>query len=150
MYSFRRLSVEDLVQTRDLLKVFAESFQDPNAYLGNPPIDAYLQKLLANPQCVVLAGFSNQKVVGGLIAYELKKLEQERSEIYIYDLAVDEKHRRHGVATGLITELKTIAKKCGAYVIYVQADKVDAEAIDFYRSITNHQEDVFHFDITVA
>ena len=28
-------------------------------------------------------------MIGGLAAYELKKFEQERSEIYIYDLAVD-------------------------------------------------------------
>jgi aminoglycoside 3-N-acetyltransferase I len=37
--------------------------------------------------------------VGGLIAYELEKFERARSELYIYDLAVAEDHRRRGVAT---------------------------------------------------
>jgi aminoglycoside 3-N-acetyltransferase I len=53
-------------------------------------------------------------VVGGLAAYELKKFEQERSEIYIYDLAVREEHRRQGIATALIGELKAIARRRGA------------------------------------
>jgi aminoglycoside 3-N-acetyltransferase I len=36
-------------------------------------------------------------VVGGIAAYELKKFEQERSEIYIYDLAVASEHRREAL-----------------------------------------------------
>lgn len=48
-------------------------------------------------------------VVGGLVAYELAKFEQERSEVYIYDLAVLASHRRQGVATALIAELKSLA-----------------------------------------
>jgi aminoglycoside 3-N-acetyltransferase I len=51
-------------------------------------------------------------VVCGLAAYELKKFEQERSEIYIYDLAVASEHRREGIATALIEKLKEIASLC--------------------------------------
>ena len=38
-------------------------------------------------------------VVVGIAAYELKKFEQEQSEIYIYDLAVVSEHRLEGIAT---------------------------------------------------
>ena len=62
------------------------------------------------------------EVVGGLAAYELRKFERERREIFIYDLAVAQEHRRRGVATGAINELKRIARQRGAYVIFVQAD----------------------------
>jgi len=41
-----------------------------------------------------------------LAAYELRKFEQERSEVYIYDLAVASAHRREGIATALIERLK--------------------------------------------
>ena len=51
----------------------------------------------------------------------LPKFEQERSEVYIYDLAVAVAHRREGIATALIMELKRIASLRGAYVIFVQA-----------------------------
>jgi len=42
-------------------------------------------------------------------AYELHKFEQQRSEIYIYDLAVLAAHRRQGIATAMIQALKKIA-----------------------------------------
>jgi aminoglycoside 3-N-acetyltransferase I len=85
-------------------------------------------------------------VIGGLAAYVLKKFEQKRSEVYIYDLAVTEKHRRRGVATELIGQLKNIAKARGAYVIYVQADLGDEPAIALYTKL-GIREDVLHFYI---
>ena len=76
----------------------------------------------------------------------LKKFEQERSEIYIYDLAVLEAYRRQGVATGLIDKLREIAREIGAYVIFVQADHGDDPAIKLYEGLGT-REDVLHFDI---
>lgn len=89
-------------------------------------------------------------VVGGIAAYELKKFEQERSEIYLYDLAVSKGHRRQGIATALIQELRRIAVGRGAYVIFVQADTgvEDEAAIALYTRLGD-REDVLHFDIPV-
>ena len=84
--------------------------------------------------------------VGGLVAYVLPKLEQERSEIYIYDLAVAEEHRRKGVATQLIAQVRRIAAEIGAWVVYVQADYGDDPAIALYEG-QGKREDVLHFDI---
>ena len=81
-----------------------------------------------------------------MAAYVLQKFEQERSEIYIYDLAVLESHRRQGIATGLINKLREIAREIGAWVIYVQADHGDDPAIKLYESLGT-REDVLHFDI---
>ena len=88
------------------------------------------------------------KVVGGLIAYELPKLEQNRSEIYIYDLAVAQSSRRRGVATALIERLQRIAVERGAWVVFVQADHGDDPAISLYTKL-GVREDVLHFDIDV-
>jgi aminoglycoside 3-N-acetyltransferase I len=88
-------------------------------------------------------------VVGGLAAYVLDKFEQERSEIYVYDLAVAEPFRRTGIATALIEALKTIAAQIGAYVIFVQADPEDAPAVALYSKL-GKPEDVLHFDIAVG
>ena len=85
-------------------------------------------------------------MIGGLTAYVLEKLEQERSEIYIYDLAVAAHRRRRGVATALISELRTIATPLGAWVVYVQADHGDDPAISLYSKLGT-REDVLHFDI---
>ena len=97
----------------------------------------------------MLAAMQDGGVIGGLAAYELKKFEQERSEIYIYDLAVDAAHRRRGVATALIRELQHIAAARGAWVIFVQADYGDDPAIALYTKL-GAREEVLHFDIPVA
>ena len=76
------------------------------------------------------------------------KFEQERKEIYIYDLAVVESHRRRGVATGLIGELRKIASERSVYVIFVQADTEDGPAIALYEGL-GAKETAYHFDIEV-
>ena len=73
----------------------------------------------------MVVALNDAEVVGGLAAYELEKFEQDRREIYIYDLAVAEEHRRRGIATTLIRELQRVARDRKAYVIYVQADRED-------------------------
>ena len=63
-----------------------------------------------------------------------------------YDLAVAEAFRRQGVATALIAELQGIAAAFNAWVIYVQADYGDEQAIALYEKLGT-REDVMHFDI---
>src|SRR5262245_7258379 len=145
-YDFRRLRVNDLGMMRGLNAVFSRAFDDPDAYESAPPSDAYLAAQLARTDLVVLGACAGDEVVGGIGAYTLQKLEQERSEVYIYDLAVDEAHRRKRVATQLIEMLRSIARLHGSYVIYVQADLVDAPAIALYASLGT-REDVLHYDI---
>jgi aminoglycoside 3-N-acetyltransferase I len=145
-YSFRQLGPEDVQILKNLLQVFGEAFGEIDTYQGSIPGDEYLQSLLAKPTFIALAATTGGEVIGGLAAYVLEKFEQERREIYIYDLAVQAQHRRKGIATGLIKELREIARETGAYVIYVQADKGDAAAIALYESLGT-KEDVFHFDI---
>jgi aminoglycoside 3-N-acetyltransferase I len=78
------------------------------------------------------------------------KFEQQRSEIYIYDLAVSQENRREGIATAMIEKLKEIARSRGAYVIFVQADTnaEDLPARALYSKL-GKREDVLHFDIDV-
>ena len=110
-YSCRRLAPADSGLLRPLLEVFAEVFDERETYLGAIPGEQYVRDLLRQDTLIALVALAGDDVVGGLVAYELKKFEQERSEIYIYDLAVRESHRRKGVATGLIEELRAIARE---------------------------------------
>jgi aminoglycoside 3-N-acetyltransferase I len=96
----------------------------------------------------VLLATDGNTPVGALVAYELPKLEQARSEFYIYDLAVVETHRRQGVATALIEAVRGIAADCGGWVVYVQADYGDEPAVALYSKLGT-REDVMHFDIAV-
>jgi aminoglycoside 3-N-acetyltransferase I len=145
----RRLGPADLPALRQLNVVFAEAFDDAASYASAPPDDAWSTALLAREHVVVLAAERDGAVVGGLVAYELDKFEQARRELYIYDLAVAEPHRRRGIARALIEELRAIARERKVWVIYVQADLEDDPAIRLYQGLGT-REDVLHFDIAPA
>jgi aminoglycoside 3-N-acetyltransferase I len=142
----RILTAADIELMQALLTTFGEAFNEVATYSGARPSSAYLERLLGSDSFIALVAIKDGQVVGGMAAYELQKFEQERSEIYIYDLAVADAHRREGIATALILELKRIAALRGAYVIFVQADPGDAPAIALYKKLGT-REDVLHFDI---
>ena len=141
-----RLGSGQIPAMRDALRVFADAFDEEENFFAEPPSDEYLQRLLSDPHFVLLVARIGDQVVGALSAYELVKYERERSEFYIYDLAVSEAFRRQGVATALIDALKPIAKAAGGWVIFVQADRVDDPAVALYRKL-GVQEEPLHFDI---
>lgn len=145
---YKLLSGFNVRLLKELLNVFGEAFEESQTYQAAIPSDAYLTSLLEKNHFIALVALDENKVVGGLAAYVLDKFEQERKEVYIYDLAVSINYRRLGIATGLINYLKTIAKERGAYVIFVQADLEDIPAIRLYQSLGT-KEDVHHFDIPV-
>jgi aminoglycoside 3-N-acetyltransferase I len=147
-YSCKRVEWPDLDAFRGLMAVFAAVFEEPETYLGSPPSADYVRALLEHETFIALAAIEDDEVIGGLVAYELRKFEQERSEIYIYDLGVRERHRRKGVATALIEELRAIARSRQAWVIFVQADRGDTAAINLYESL-GAPESVYQFDIPV-
>ena len=126
------------------MTTFGEAFGDLDTYTAARPGAAYLRRVLDRDDVVALAAVADGTVVGGLAAYELRK--RERSEIYIYDLAVAAAHRRRGIATALIAELRAIAAARGTHTIFVQADRGDGPAIALYTRLGT-REDVLHFDI---
>lgn len=147
--SIRILGPDDIGLITAMLTLFGEAFQEPHTYSSSQPSKAYLERLLGSDTFIAVAALKGDEVVGGIAAYVLPKFEQERSELYIYDLAVAATHRREGIATALIMELKRIASLRGAYVIFVQADPGDDAAIALYTRLGT-REDVLHFDIATA
>jgi aminoglycoside 3-N-acetyltransferase I len=143
------LAGSDVAMMRAMLGLFARAFEDEASYLARQPDDAYLATLLAKPHFIAIAALHGADVVGGLAAYQLDKFEQDRREIYIYDLAVDENFRRRGIATAMIRALQQEARRRDAYVIFVQADLVDAPAIALYDKL-GAKETAHHFDIPPA
>jgi aminoglycoside 3-N-acetyltransferase I len=146
--TLRRLGPADIAPARALNAMFGTAFGDPETYGGAPPDGAYLEGLLGREHIVVLVALAGEAVVGGLVAYELDKLERARREVYLYDLAVAQEHRRQGIATALIGRLRTIAAERGAWAVFVQADHGDDPAIALYESLGTREE-VLHYDIAV-
>lgn len=149
--AIRHLSPDDLPLMDALLTTLGEAFDDVETYGAKRPSADYMRRLLGGDTFIALAALKGDDVVGGIAAYELRKFEQERSEIYLYDLAVSAAHRREGIATALIEALRKIAEARGAYVMFVQADTgiEDEPAIALYSKL-GVREEVLHFDLRVA
>ena len=149
MLPVRRLGAGDVAGFRAMNRLFGEVFDAPDQYAAVPPLDAYVLDWLAQPHNIAILAEQDGETVGALAGYELPKFEQARSEIYIYDLAVAESHRRLGVATAMIEELRRIARERGAWTVFVQADIVpeDEPARALYRKLACEEIIALHFDI---
>ena len=149
-YSYQRLGINDTELLKQLRQVFRVAFDEDDTWNTNPPPDPYLSEVLADKNYIALVATYDNEVVGGLVAHVLPKIDQAHSELYLYDLAVASAHRRKGVATKLIENLKGVGRIVGAYVIFVQADNVDIGAVALYEKLSDSKEtDISHFDIRI-
>ncbi|MEI4505345.1 AAC(3)-I family aminoglycoside N-acetyltransferase [Sphingopyxis sp. CCNWLW253] len=146
MTHVRRLGTGDIAAMRGLNGLYADAFDDPETYRADRPGDDWLARQLGKDGVITLVAEADGRILGGLTAYDLPKLEAARSEIYLYDLAVDAAHRRRGIATALIAELQHIAAETGAWAVFVQADYGDDPAVALYTKL-GAREDVMHFDL---
>ena len=105
-FTIHRLAPGDDQQFSAMLDLFATVFEDRENYSSARPGPKYRQALLGRDDIIALVALTGEGVIGALVAYELRKFEQERSEFYLYDLAVAGQWRRRGVATALIDALK--------------------------------------------
>ncbi|GAB5414197.1 MAG: hypothetical protein Cons2KO_18000 [Congregibacter sp.] len=147
-FSIYRLGAADTQLVPVVLDCFAAAFDDPKNYDSRRPDAEYLRRLLGDGSFIGLVALDGEQLLGALVAYELKKLEQQRSEIYIYDLAVHSAFRQRGVATALINALQPIAADIGACSIYVQTESDDVEAVSLYSKLGVRAE-VLHFEFAM-
>jgi aminoglycoside 3-N-acetyltransferase I len=138
-----KLNDKDLLKFKNVIRLFEEVFEMRDLSL---PEDAYLKKLLSRKNFIVLAAFEDNTVIGGLTAYVLEQYYSDKPLVYVFDLAVSEKYQRKGVGTRLIKNINEYSKEMGYEEVFVQADRVDDYAVDFYRSTKpTEEEDVVHF-----
>lgn len=143
----KRLLEGDLNEFVDLVKLFEEVFEMKNFSI---PDKRHLQNLLNRVDFHVFVAFKNDMVVGGLTTYVLEQYYSEKPLAYIYDLAVDTHLQRQGIGKKLIAEANKFFREKGFEEVFVQAEKVDDHAIDFYRKTNpSGEEQVVHFYYTL-
>lgn len=130
-------------ELRELVSVCSVAFE--SEYIVT---DEYLETMLDNSDCLILGALADERVVGGLIAFELLPIHGER-EMYLYDIAVHPQYQRHGIGKRLMQQLKKEAKIRGVKTIFVEAESEDVGAVAFYRSIGGEEVGVHHFNINI-
>ena len=113
--------------------------------LETPPF-GHFQKLLEYSSVLFFVLLDDEgEVIAGLTAHTLPNIHSVYPELYIYDIAVKQDLQRSGIGTMLMNALFDYARENGYSEIFVQADKVDGHAINFYKKLGGAEEDVFHY-----
>lgn len=137
------LKSSDINKFHELISVFEVVFEMRNL---NRPDSVHLQKLLEKENFFAITALNNNKVIAGLTVYILEQYYSEKPLAYLYDLAVLTEFQRKGIGRQLIRFTNEYCRQRGFEEIFVEADKTDSYAIDFYR-LTNPtaEEQVIHF-----
>ena len=141
-FQIKKLQKEDIVLFQQLILLFQEVFEMGKTEI---PEAAYLMKLLTNPEFIVYAIIVENKLAGGLTAYELTSYYTKASEIFIYDIAIQPVFQRKGLGKELLLSLKAYGKQKSIDTIFVDANIEDEHAVDFYHSTGGKAEKVIQF-----
>ena len=91
--------------------------------------------LLDDPQVIFLAAFDDGETpLGFVLAYELSRRHGDATQLLVYEVDVDESHRRRGIGKALLGELATIARERGIVEGWVLTDEDNEAAMALYRS----------------
>lgn len=111
--------------------------------------DKYLTDLLEKDDFHVLVALENDRVIGGLTAYELKKYKNEATEMFLYEIGVGEKYRRRGVAAALIEFLKAICAEKNIRVMFVLTESENLPARRLYEKTGGEGFETVEFDYRI-
>jgi aminoglycoside 3-N-acetyltransferase I len=136
-------NINTVEKLKELISVFSISFED--RYTAD---DLYLAKMLENKSTLILGAIADDKVVGGLVAFEFNPIHGSK-ELYIYDIAIHPDFQKQGIGKRLIEQLKIQAKQRGVKTIFVEAETEDTGAVAFYRAIGGEEVEVRHFNFEV-
>lgn len=124
-----RLLPTDLGLAKDLIRLWQldDGITDPEI-----PNDTYLKHLLSKDSFYLFVALKDSEVVGGLSAYELDMFYRTEKEIFLYEIGVDEGHRREGIARALIEALKEMCREAGIKEIFVGTEIENEAAKQLY------------------
>ena len=141
-YEIRKLEEKDLIFFQDLVNLFIRVFETNH----KPSADnEQLLSLLKDEKFFAIAAFDKGRIIGGLSVYKLDQYYSSRPLAYIYDLAVLDEYQRQGIGAALINFTRSFCRDAGYEALFVQAEKADAGALDFYRATEATEQEVVHF-----
>jgi aminoglycoside 3-N-acetyltransferase I len=128
-FTIKRLDASEISLAKELFVWFQ---MDDGVDKPLVPSDHYLRTLLLKDDFYVIVATDNEKVIGGLTAFILPMYKEEISEIFLYEIGVNEAYRKKGVAKELIDFLKKIGVRRGIQEMYVGTEMHNIPAQKLY------------------
>lgn len=144
-FKISRIQENEIERFIELVELLNEVFEESNKVAT----ERQLKKLLKKHDFHAIAAIKEGKIIGGLTAYELAQYYTDKSELYIYDIAVKKELHNQGIGKELIAYVKDYSTKNGIESIFVEAHSEDEQAVKFYQSTFGKGEkvDLFNFEI---
>jgi GNAT superfamily N-acetyltransferase len=139
-YKVREAKVEDAAEIHSLASELAETVGDSPS--EEEAIMARLEELLDEPRARVLVAENEAGIVGGVSFWIKPDLAHGDTVVEVPMLVVAEGHRRTGVGTLLMEEVRNVASDNGASQIELVATRSNVTAREFYRSLGFVESDV--------
>lgn len=98
------------------------------------PTSEYLLRFLSCRDNVLIVATNDGVPVGFLLAYLLDRLDRDQQMMFLYEIGVAESHRRRGIGTQMITELKAICWGQNVMKMWVPTGRANVAATRLYAS----------------
>ena len=132
---------------KELIGLFELVFQMKDFKI---PGDEHLMGLLNSKTFYAITVRLEDRIVAGLTFYVLEQYYSSKPLAYIFDLAVLPEFQRQGIGKGLISFTGKFCEERGFQEVFVQADKADEHAVEFYRATRpDEEEQVVNFYYTL-
>ncbi len=93
-----------------------------------------VEKFLSNENNYLIAYIENAKILGFVLAYTLQRYDGRGEMLYLHEIDVVETHRKQGIATKLMNEIKELKDKNGFDKIFLVTNKSNEAAVSLYES----------------
>ena len=111
----RRLQSEDYALLASAIRsLIPEDERD-----GGVASEAHLRQSLENSACYFILCLVDSAPAGYLSAFRFPAVDHDCFQVYLYDIIVEERHRRKGIGSRLIEELKKHCRADGADHIWL-------------------------------
>jgi [ribosomal protein S18]-alanine N-acetyltransferase len=104
-----------------------------------------VERFLNDPVHHMLIAYMDDKPAGFVSGVETTHPDKG-TEMFLYELGVDELYRRHGVATALVEALKDLSREKGCYGMWVLCDDDNEAAVKTYRKVDGNSSSPTLFD----
>lgn len=142
----QKLEAIDVPLAHELFFFFQEDDADETLTRTS---DDYLRNLLSREDFHVLIARHNERIVGGLTAYELPMYKEELNELFLYEIGVEDSYRKKGIAKNLIEALIKIGQAKRIREMYVGAMADNVPAIKLYTSTGGKAAQVAWFEYRI-
>lgn len=138
-----RLGIDDVQRALAAFEMMHDVFDEDPGVLS----DGYVAGLLADGSFWAIVAFEAGEAIGCITGHELGMTRHERTELFVYDLAVRVDRQRRGIGRRLVDALVSGAADRGIDVVFVAAADDDTHARAFYRSLGGRPANVTMFDL---